>query len=216
MTTRQHYTTLGINSDATQDEIKKAYRERAKATHPDINEGNDEEFKAVNRANEILSDPEARKKYDESGYEGSSNQEQLVNSLITMLSMEFLDHLDVKTESLTEFLKSRIEDNISAATKLINSQKTSLEKAKLAVERVKRVSGGENMIKKVWLHKISETERAIEHHEQSILILKIALTEVDGYNYLVDKAEPSNNRISPWEKAHMDALFNMHRRYPWS
>ncbi len=64
---KTHYETLGVNKNATQDEIKSAYRKLARQYHPDLHP-NDEEcakkFKEINEANEILSDPEKRKQYD--------------------------------------------------------------------------------------------------------------------------------------------------------
>ncbi|NDV78403.1 DnaJ C-terminal domain-containing protein [Dysgonomonas sp. 511] len=65
-----YYSILGIPKTANADEIKKAYRKLARKHHPDINP-NDEEakrkFQQVNEANEVLSDPDKRKKYDEYG-----------------------------------------------------------------------------------------------------------------------------------------------------
>lgn len=67
-----HYTTLGIARDATPDEIKKAYRRLARQYHPDANPGDEgaaEHFKEVNRAYEVLSDPQKRANYDAYGDE---------------------------------------------------------------------------------------------------------------------------------------------------
>lgn len=67
---KDYYKVLGVNKNATQDEIKKAYRKLAVKYHPDKNKGNkeaEEKFKEANEANEVLSDPEKRKKYDELG-----------------------------------------------------------------------------------------------------------------------------------------------------
>lgn len=65
-----YYKVLGVDSKASQEDIRKAFRKLAKKYHPDLNKDDPqakEKFQAVNEANEVLSDPEKRKKYDEYG-----------------------------------------------------------------------------------------------------------------------------------------------------
>lgn len=65
-----YYKVLGLSKNASDDDIKKAYRKLARKYHPDLNPGNKEaekKFKEINEANEVLSDPEKRKKYDKYG-----------------------------------------------------------------------------------------------------------------------------------------------------
>lgn len=65
-----YYKILGVNKSASEKEIKSAYRKLARKHHPDLNPNNAEaekQFKQVNEANEVLSDPEKRKKYDKYG-----------------------------------------------------------------------------------------------------------------------------------------------------
>ena len=65
-----YYKVLGINKTATADEIKSAYRKLARKHHPDLNPNDKEankKFQQINEANEVLSDPEKRKKYDQYG-----------------------------------------------------------------------------------------------------------------------------------------------------
>lgn len=70
---RDYYEVLGIGKNATDAEIKSAYRKLAKKYHPDLNPGDkdaEEKFKEVNEANDVLSDPNKRKRYDQFGFAG--------------------------------------------------------------------------------------------------------------------------------------------------
>ena len=67
------YVLLGLQKNATAQEIKKAYRAKAREFHPDANSGDlemEEKFKAISVAYEILSDPEKREIYDRYGVDG--------------------------------------------------------------------------------------------------------------------------------------------------
>ncbi|MFI2741596.1 DnaJ C-terminal domain-containing protein [Zhouia sp. PK063] len=82
-----YYNVLGLEKNATADQIKKAYRKLARKFHPDLNPDDKDahqKFQQINEANEVLSDPEKRKKYDEYGkdwqhadaYEEAKKQQQ--------------------------------------------------------------------------------------------------------------------------------------------
>jgi len=86
-----YYKILGINKNATESDIKKAYRKLARKHHPDLNPNDkvsEKKFKEINEANEVLSNPENRKKYDKYGkdwkhadeFEKAKQQQQYYSS----------------------------------------------------------------------------------------------------------------------------------------
>ena len=74
---KDYYEILGCKKDASQDDIKKAYRRLARKFHPDVNKNPEaeERFKEIGEANEVLSDPEKRKAYDRFGSNWKSGQD---------------------------------------------------------------------------------------------------------------------------------------------
>lgn len=73
---RDYYETLGVPRDASQDDIKKAFRDLARKYHPDVNKAEDaeEKFKEINEAYGVLSDTEKRASYDRYGFSGVNTQ----------------------------------------------------------------------------------------------------------------------------------------------
>lgn len=61
-----YYKALNLSSSASADQIKKAFKDMAKKYHPDVAKGNEDKFKEVNEAYQILSSAETKKEYDES------------------------------------------------------------------------------------------------------------------------------------------------------
>ncbi len=77
MAKRDYYEILGLEKGASDDEIKKAYRKLAKKYHPDLNQGDkkaEENFKEINEAYQVLSNPETRAQYDQFGHDGPTGQ----------------------------------------------------------------------------------------------------------------------------------------------
>src|SRR5688572_17618048 len=73
-----YYKILEVDKNASVEDIKKAYRKLARKFHPDLNPNDDQakkKFQQINEANEVLSDPEKRKKYDKYGKDWERGEE---------------------------------------------------------------------------------------------------------------------------------------------
>ena len=73
---KDYYASLGVERDASADDIKKAYRKLARKYHPDVakEEGAEERFKEISEAYQTLSDPEKRQAYDDLGRHGPGEE----------------------------------------------------------------------------------------------------------------------------------------------
>lgn len=88
---QDYYSVLGVSRDADEATIKRAYREKARTLHPDVNKSVDaeERFKAVNEANQVLSDPEKRARYDRFGADWERYQSASDNGAASDFSQWF-------------------------------------------------------------------------------------------------------------------------------
>lgn len=86
MGTVDHYAKLGVSQDASPEEIKKAYRKRALETHPDRNDGNDEEFKEVQEAYEILTGKRQERQQPRGGHPFGGMTAEDVQNIINNMS----------------------------------------------------------------------------------------------------------------------------------
>ena len=70
MSKRDYYEVLGVSKNASEDEIKKAFRKAAVKYHPDKEGGDEAKFKEINEAYEVLKDKQKRQRYDQFGHAG--------------------------------------------------------------------------------------------------------------------------------------------------
>lgn len=91
-----HYETLGVEKDASQEKIKKAYRAKAKKVHPDIG-GSQAEFEPVVKAYEVLKNPDSRQLYDATGTDERRLPIEVdaQNILLQLFQKCLIDNIDI-------------------------------------------------------------------------------------------------------------------------
>jgi hypothetical protein len=152
-----HYEVLGVDKYASGDELKAAYRARARSTHPDKG-GTDEAFSAVSIAYSVLSDPERRLLYDATGEDDNKPFHiQVQDRLLVVFNaaIDLPDHAELIKTARTAFKNTLVE--IRTAERKELSIKKSLQKKR---DRVK-CGGRENLIHLVIDKKLHDADANI-------------------------------------------------------
>ncbi len=166
------YKTLGVKRTATIEQIKQAFRAKARKHHPDRNVGDkkaSERFQAVTLAYRILSDSERRKRYDETG-DTQDMSDNSVTKLVSMLSQLFQQvvvklleqKLDIKQQDISAMMRDCC---ISQLTE-ISEQRKSLEKAKANISTLSgrfSVKQGDNLMDEIVTFEITKIDRQMQH-----------------------------------------------------
>jgi len=189
------YDVLGVSPKASQKEIQKAYRQKAQKLHPDHAGGDPAAFNAVAKAYKVLSKPEARERYDETGCdteprsEGKmSNAEEAMCSLFLGVMQETSED-KVLTTDLIEKCVKRVSGNRDRLKNDLKWKKKQIATLKKAASKVglKRGRKGDNLLAMIVMAQINNLTRGVEACEDSIQLQKELLELLDAYKYDADK-----------------------------
>ena len=178
------YDTLGVNKNASKEDIKSAYREKSKENHPDKG-GDKDKMADISKAYSILSNDSKRNRYDTTGQENDTPFEQKFMSLIAAHFTEIINRSNVDNDDLIKIFKaifSEIEKNIHKAKSETNA---TLKKYENVRSRIK--SKNDNAIILFLDSQIkSNKNRIFEIEEESDFLAKARLV-LEEYNYNFDE-----------------------------
>lgn len=195
------YDILGVDKNASQEDIKKAFKDKAKNTHPDRG-GNEEEFKKIAEANMILSDPERRKYYDQTG--STKNHRP-------SFEQRLVDHLDKAIVAAIENCEISMIKKFNIVTEIINSNKQQISKFNKEInnitrkkqtleEFVRRLSkkdkGSSDLLKASISNRMQMMDLTIDNIRQEIDFLENVEKFLKEYEYRVDKEEKKEKNES--------------------
>lgn len=189
---KDHYETLGVGKDADGETIKRAYRKRSRETHPDRNPGDkqsEDEFKAVNNAYMVLSDPTRRKRYDDVGDDDDSvkpNYFTLLSTLLSSILQEgFGKGQEPNTINVLHLMNQKLVSAMLAIDKNRDTAKRAIKYLKKAKALLKDKEDG--ILYSVIQRDIDETERSFrafeddhERHKQALAYLKQCKYDYDA------------------------------------
>ncbi len=134
------YEDLGVERNATEKEIKTAYRKKAAKHHPDREGGNNEEFVKIQAAYEVLSDPEKRKNYDATG----KTKKEGMPSAYTVVAQVITACLEDVEEPEYDDLVKLIKEHFKKEQKIMKKEFEKIYKDKKKLHKIKKrvVVGG--------------------------------------------------------------------------
>jgi curved DNA-binding protein CbpA len=183
------YDDLGVSKDAPPDEIKKAYKAKAQKEHPDRPGGDHDRFQAISQAYSVLSDPDRRKRYDETGQEkfGVEPPEQKALTVIAQVFLQSIDSGQVEHRDLVKLSRQTLKQILTEA----NQQKARGEKIissrQKAMARVCRKDGKQNVIADLIAGDIQKHQQSMATLLDQVEVINVALGMLDDYIYSFDQ-----------------------------
>lgn len=193
------YDVLGVTRDATPEDIKRAYRKKAAATHPDREGGDQEEFQRVNAANIILSDPEKREQFDRTGNPIAAVIIAAFDRAINEAGSRW-QYTDI-VKSMLRFLRDDVRQG-DAVNKQMADQILQMEKWKARITH----KGERNLIADHLSRTIEQARRNIATNEATMDRVKQAIDHVEEYGWEVDAAPTQtwDAAVSYWSEIKME------------
>ncbi len=201
---RPHYDTLGVKPDASQDDIKKEFRAKAKECHPDHHPGDKEKeaaFKELSIAYGVLGDPDSRRQYDETG------EAPPINDILTEAYGMIVDvfqkvkeiqgdnifHIDVFAE-MKEFVASaqtEFEQNIAKLERQIKRNNKLMKK-------ISYKSGDQSFLHIALVDENKQNDAQIAGMKRGIEVMKKGLEVLDDYKFDVEKRKENVSDRRRW------------------
>lgn len=185
------YKLLGLNSDASEEDIKRGYRTESKVHHPDKG-GDTELFKQIAKAYSILSDPEKRKRYDSGeSAESISKAGVSVELLILRQLVELFTNIVLSTDQpqysdIVAQMKHHLKNNLNKIDHGMKTELTKIERLEIVLNRIKK-SSGENIFIGSAQAQITNIKLLIANMEASKSHNEKALKMLEDYSYQVDE-----------------------------
>lgn len=179
------YDDLGVDKSASQDAIKKAYRQLAQETHPDKNGGDNSKFLPVKSAYEVLSNPERRKRYDDTGdARDVIDKESETKEFLASLLMSIIDSNNVVTTDIIAVARKHVQDTIASWNKNKKQAQQRIEIRRNALDRL--VANDNGFMKRVIENDIKTKEADKSKMDLAIEQLERALVMLESYSYQAD------------------------------
>ncbi len=191
---REYYDVLGVKPDATQDEIKKAFRAKAKECHPDHHPGDKEKeaaFKRLSTAYSVLGDPELRRRYDLTGE--SPEIDNMLGESYSLIILTFRQLKDAAGDDIffidpIASMKDALSHGQSEAERHVRGLEKKNERNDKLIGKLSHKTGGRtSFLHSALAEENRKNELEIDKVKHQVEVIKKAQTILDEYSFTVEK-----------------------------
>ena len=176
------YTELDVPVDASLETIKQRYRTLAQMHHPD--KGGDEElFKLIKLAYEILSDPVRRKQYDITGETTTTNAKDEAIANIVQILLHVVPSFNVDKDDLIQIAEIETRTMLDLIYKDISVTERYIANLEKVSSKLRIKTSGENILNTFIVHQIQQRKQELENFKRRVQVCELMLEILKDYEY---------------------------------
>lgn len=168
---KSYYEDLGVSPDATEEEIRQAYRRRAKSAHPDRKGGSNEAMSKVNRAAETLLDPKRRLNYDRIGEDRPTEIQAKAREKLVAAILNWMANHDEQFDMMAEVTKGLLDEQRAIDVQVIASRQF----VKRLKKHLKKLKSKNPVILEMIKFQIHNVDVQANKSDDNLEILKAAI-----------------------------------------
>ena len=176
------YTELDVSVTASTEEVKQRYRTLAQMHHPD--KGGDEElFKRIKLAYEILSDPIRRKQYDITGETGTTNAKDEAISNIIQIILHVVPNFNADTDNLIKIAEDESHAMLNMVNNDINNAELQIKHFEKVLKKLRIKTSGENVLENIIQKQIQQRKKDLIIFHKNVKVCMLMLEILKDYEY---------------------------------
>lgn len=176
------YTQLDVPVDASFEEIKQRFRTLAHMHHPDKG-GNEEVFKSIKLAYEILMDPIRRKQYDLTGDAEIANIRDEAVTNIVQIILSIIPTFDPDQDDLIDIAKHKTKDMLTRENNQIANIQRDINNFEKVLTKLRIKNNSENILHNVIVNQIRDQKKDLLQNQQNVQVCTLMLEVLNDYEY---------------------------------